>query len=64
MNFSREWLLRAAKEEEGARFSVGGWVSEIGKELGLADDDQMQTKVEGKSEVATASAYAGQSQIR
>jgi transcriptional regulator with XRE-family HTH domain len=33
MNFSREWLLKVAKEEDGVRFSVGGWVSEIREEF-------------------------------
>jgi transcriptional regulator with XRE-family HTH domain len=34
MKFSPEWLLRVAKEEEDVRFSVGGWVSDLEKELG------------------------------
>src|SRR5450631_473327 len=34
MKFSAEGLLRIAKEEEGVRFSVGGWVREIDEELG------------------------------
>jgi DNA-binding XRE family transcriptional regulator len=38
MNFSREWLLKVAKEEDGVRFSVGGWVSEIREGFDSAHD--------------------------
>lgn len=34
MKFSSEWLQKVAKEEEGVRFSVGGWVHDLEKEFG------------------------------
>lgn len=39
MKFSPEWLLRVAKEEEGVRFSVGGWITDLEKEFGTNPDD-------------------------
>jgi DNA-binding XRE family transcriptional regulator len=41
MNFSREWLLKVAKEEDGVRFSVGGWVSEIREEFDSGHDPRI-----------------------
>jgi transcriptional regulator with XRE-family HTH domain len=48
MNFSREWLLKVAKEEDGVRFSVGGWVSEIREEFDPGHDARITD--EGSSE--------------
>lgn len=39
MKFSPEWLLRVANEEEGVRFSVGGWVTDLERKFGAGGPD-------------------------
>ncbi len=46
MRFSPESLMRVAREEEGVRFSVGGWVSELDTEFGAGPDANPQVSIE------------------
>jgi DNA-binding XRE family transcriptional regulator len=48
MTFSQEWLRRVAKEEEGVRFSVGGWTSELEEQFGPELNGATMT-IEGKA---------------